>query len=70
MRLALTTSRRYFEHIFGVMEEEEWRNGKNDLILIMTPEKMGQNFRTEQTLVSDSTPTRNEVIRKTTYPVN
>ena len=42
---------------------------KNDLILIMTPEKQDKTFELSKHWSADSTPARNEVIMKTTYPV-
>ena len=44
-------------------------NRKNDLILIMTPEKQDKILELSKHWSADSTPTRNEVIMKTTYPV-
>ena len=46
------------------------RNRKNDLILIMTPEKQDKTLELSKHWSPDSTPARNEVIMKTTYPVN
>ena len=43
---------------------------KNDLILIMTSEKQNKTLELSKHWSSDSTPARNEVIMKTTYPVN
>ena len=43
-------------------------NRKNDLILIMTPEKQDKTFELSKHWSADSTPARNEVIMKTTYP--
>ena len=43
---------------------------KNDLILIMTPEKQNKTLELSKHWSPDSTPARNEVIMKTTYPVN
>ena len=43
---------------------------KNDLILIMTPEKQDKTLDLSKHWSLDSTPARNEVIMKTTYPVN
>ena len=45
-------------------------NRKNDLILIMTPEKQDKTLELSKHWSADSTPTRNEVIMKMTYPVN
>ena len=44
---------------------------KNDLILIMTPEKQDKTLELSKHWSVDSTPTpaRNEVITKRTYPV-
>ena len=44
-------------------------NRKNDLILIMTPEKQDKNLELSKHWSADSTPARNEVIMKRTYPV-
>ena len=44
-------------------------NRKNDLILIMTPEKQNKTLELSKHWSADSTPARNEVIMKTTYPV-
>ena len=43
---------------------------KNDLILIMTPEKQDKTLELSKHWSPDSTPARNEVIMKTTYSVN
>ena len=45
-------------------------NRKNNVILIMTPEKQGRTSELSKHWSPDSTPARNEVIMKTTYPVN
>ena len=45
-------------------------NRKNDLILIMTPEKQDKTLELSKHWSPDSTPARNEVTMKTTYPVN
>ena len=42
---------------------------KNDLILIMTPEKQDKTLELSKHWSVDSTPARNEVIMKRTYPV-
>ena len=42
---------------------------KNDLILIMTPEKQDKTLELSKLWSVDSTPARNEVIMKRTYPV-
>ena len=44
-------------------------NRKNDLILIMTPEKQDKTLELIKHWSVDSTPARNEVIMKRTYPV-
>ena len=44
-------------------------NGKNDLILIMTPEKQDKTLELSKHWSVDATPARNEVIMKRTYPV-
>ena len=46
-----------------------YENRKNDLILITTPEKQDKTLELIKHWSPDSTPTRNEVIMKTTYPV-
>ena len=43
-------------------------NRKNDLILIMTPEKQDKTLDLRKHWSVDSTPARNEVIMKRTYP--
>ena len=45
-------------------------NRKNDLILIMTPEIQDKTLELSKHWYPDSTPARNEVIMKTTCPVN
>ena len=45
------------------------QNRKNDLILIMTPEEQDKTLELSKHWSVDSTPARNEVIMKTTYPV-
>ena len=42
---------------------------KNDLILIMTPEKQDKTLELNKHWSADSTPARNEMIMKRTYPV-
>ena len=42
---------------------------KNDLILIMTPEKQDKTLELSKHWSVDSTPARNEAIMKRTYPV-
>ena len=42
---------------------------KNDLILITTPEKQDKTLELSKHWSVDSTPARNEVIMKRTYPV-
>ena len=44
-------------------------NRKNDLILIMTPEKQDKTLELSKHWSVDSTQARNEVIMKRTYPV-
>ena len=44
-------------------------NRKNDLILIMTPEKQDKTLELSKPWSVDSTPAGNEVIMKRTYPV-
>ena len=48
----------------------DYENRRNDLILIMTPEKQDKTLKLSKHWSPDSTPARNEVIMKTTYPVN
>ena len=43
---------------------------KNDLTLITTPEKQDKTSELSKHWSPGSTPARNEVIMKTTYPVN
>ena len=55
-------------------ETFQWSEGmniieKNDLILIMTPEKQDKTLELSKHWSVDSTPARNEVIMKRTYPV-
>ena len=45
------------------------QNRKNNLILIMTPEKQDKTLELSRHWSVDSTPARNEVIMKRTYPV-
>ena len=45
------------------------KNRKNDLILIMTPEKQDKTLELSKHWSVDSTPARNKVIMKRTYPV-
>ena len=42
---------------------------KSDLILIMTPEKQDKTLELSKHWSADSTPARNEVVMKRTYPV-
>ena len=44
-------------------------NRKNDLVLIITPEKQDKTLESSKHWSVDSTPARNEVIMKRTYPV-
>ena len=53
--------------VLGIPEKNE--NRKNDLILIMTPEKQDKTLELSKHWSVDSTPARNEVIMKRTYPV-
>ena len=46
-----------------------YHNRKNDLILTMTPEKQDKTLELSKHWSADSTPARNEVIMKRTYPV-
>ena len=54
---------------FGVLISLKMPNRKNDLILIMTPEKQDKTLDLSKHWSVDSTPARNEVIMKRTYPV-
>ena len=51
-------------------EFSDTENRKNDLILIMTPKKQDKTLELSKHWSADSTPARNEVIMKRTYPVN
>ena len=53
---------------YGAMPEENEKR-KNDVILIMTPEKQDKTLELSKHWSVDSTPARNEVIMKRTYPV-
>ena len=46
-----------------------YENRKNDLMLIMTQKKQDKTLELSKHY-PDSTPARNEVIMKTTYPIN
>ena len=46
-----------------------YENRKNDLILIMTPEKQDKTLELSKHWSVDSTPARNEVIMKRACPV-
>ena len=48
---------------------QAYENRKNDLILIMTPEKQDKTLELSKHWSVDSTLARNEVIMKRTYPV-
>ena len=50
-------------------DESDTNNRKNDLILIMTPEKQDKTLELSKHWSVDSTPARNEVIMKRKYPV-
>ena len=54
---------------FSKTFDEHLENRKNDLILIMAPEKQDKTLELSKHWSADSTPARNEVIMKTTYPV-
>ena len=45
-------------------------NRENDLILIMTPGKQHKTLELSKHWYPDSTPARNQVIMKKTYPAN
>ena len=51
------------------LEHTKKQNRKHDLILIMTPEKQDKTLELSKHWSVDSTPARNEVIMKRTYPV-
>ena len=55
------------DQIGGTLRINEYR--KNDLMLIMTPEKQDNTLELSKHWSVDSTPARNEVIMKRTYPV-
>ena len=57
------------KHFSAVLGTEITSNRKNDLILIMTPEKQDKTLELSKHWSVDSTPARNEVIMKRTYPV-
>ena len=44
-------------------------NRKNDLLLIMTPEKQDKTLELSKHWSVDSTPARNQVIMKRAYPI-
>ena len=50
-------------------KQQLYINRKNDLILIMTPEKQDKTLELSKHWSVDSTPARNEMIMKRTYPV-
>ena len=54
---------------WNVIKSNKTINRKNDLILIMTPEKQDKTLELSKHWSVDSTPARNEVIMKRTYPV-
>ena len=55
--------------IFTLVINDSSDNRKNDLILIMTPEKQDKTSELSKHWSADSTPARNEVILKRTHPV-
>ena len=55
-----------FLTVFGYLQS---KIEKNDLILIMTPEKQDKALELSKHWSANSTPARNEVIMKRTYPV-
>ena len=57
------------KHLYGLVDQLNDTNRKNDLILIMTPEKQDKTLELSKHWSADSTPARNEVIMKRTYPV-
>ena len=59
-----------YRYILTIISVRILHNRKNDLILIMTPEKQDKTLELCKHWSPDSTPVRNEVIMKTTYPVN
>ena len=52
-----------------LLHSDPKQNRKNDLILIMTPEKQDKTLELSKHWSVDSTPARNEVIMNRTYPV-
>ena len=54
---------------FNIIKHLWNKDRKNDLILIMTPEKQDKTLELSKHWSVDSTPARNEVIMKRTYPV-
>ena len=56
-------------HCCVYVYSDQLANRKNDLILIMTPEKQDKTLELSKHWSVDSTPARNEVIMKRTYPV-
>ena len=63
-----TEYRNHFDFIVIIYHTLRY-NSKNDLILIMTPEKQDKTLELSKHWSVDSTPARNEVIMKRTYPV-
>ena len=59
----IVSFRKKLNHLFKLLFR------KNDLILIMTPEKQDKTLELSKHWSADSTPARNEVIMKMTYPV-
>ena len=66
---SIIQSNAYYRTNIVVCDSNETNNcnRKNNLILIMTPEKQDKTLELSKHW---STPARNEVIMKTTYPVN
>ena len=60
----------HYKSVFDTsLYDDNNKNRKNDLILIMTPEKQDKTLELSKHWSVDSTPARNEVIMKRTYPV-
>ena len=60
--------------VFVIDVDRPWNIGSSDrkdhLILTMNPEKQDKTSKLSKHWSPDSTPAKNEVIMKTTYPVN
>ena len=58
-----------FTVTLGENQDTVHNSRKNDLILIMTPEKQDKTLELSKHWSVDSTPARNEMIMNRTYPV-